>query len=69
MSRLWGLISSMQLIVLMPLMSISLPANVQLLYLFIKDNLNFQILPLDLSSYGILDFTNTTNDHAYTRQF
>jgi hypothetical protein len=28
MSRLWGMISSMQLIVLMPLMSVSLPGNV-----------------------------------------
>jgi hypothetical protein len=48
MSRLWGLIGSMQLIVMMPLMSVNIPGNVQLLYYFINYNMNFQIIPMDL---------------------
>ena len=48
MSRLWGLIGSMQLIVMMPLMSVNMPGNVQLLYYFINYNMNFQIIPMDL---------------------
>ena len=48
MSRLWGMISSMQLIVLMPLISVSIPGNVQLLYYFISYNMNFQVIPMDL---------------------
>ena len=68
MSRLWGMISSMQLIVLMPLMSVSIPGNVQLLYYFISYNMNFQIIPMDLQAYGILEFNQTIDDeHAFTR--
>jgi hypothetical protein len=41
MSRLWGMITSIQLIVLMPLISVDFPANVQLVYVFFSDYLNF----------------------------
>jgi hypothetical protein len=54
MSKLWGLISSMQFIVLLPLMSVRIPANVQLIYYFISYNMNWQIIPMDLEAYGIL---------------
>lgn len=65
MSRLWGLINSIQIIVLMPLISLNFPANVQLVYSFISYNMNFQIVPIDLPAYGILEF-NETEVTAYT---
>jgi hypothetical protein len=68
MSRLWGLINSMQIIVMMPLISVEFPANVQLVYYFLSYNMNFQIIPLDLNAYGILEF-NETADVSFTAQF
>jgi|LauGreDrversion4_2_1035121.scaffolds.fasta_scaffold48137_2 hypothetical protein len=68
MSKLWGLITAMQFIVLFPLMSVRIPANVQLIYYFISFNMNFQVIPMDLQEYGILNFNETFEDHeAYTR--
>lgn len=58
----------MQLIVLVPLTSVDIPANVQLLYYFINDNLNFQIIPIDLNRYGIFEF-DASEDQGYTPQF
>ena len=71
MSKLWGLISSMQFIVLLPLMSVRIPANVQLIYYFISYNMNWQIIPMDLEAYGILSFNEPEEEgaDAYTREF
>ena len=71
MSRLWGLISSMQFIVLLPLMSVRIPANVQLLYNFILFNMNWQIIPMDLQAYGVLAFNETEAEEygAFSREF
>ena len=66
MSRLWGMIGSMQLIVLLPLIKVNIPGNVQLIYYFINYNMNFQIIPMDLESYGIVSFSKKK---AFSREY
>lgn len=55
MTRLWGMINTMQFIVLMPLVSANVPANVYLVFYMIQANLNMQVLPIKLKSILILD--------------
>ena len=44
MNRLWGMIKSLQITLMLPLCLVSMPANVQLLYFFMNSNLNLQFL-------------------------
>lgn len=68
MSRLWGMIDAIQIIVLLPLSSLSFPANVQLVFNFLQNNMNFQIIPVDLNAMGIITF-NYSADVALSEQF
>jgi hypothetical protein len=45
MNQLWSLIKVQQIIFLLPLLLIPMPANVQLLYSFMNQNMNMQIVP------------------------
>jgi hypothetical protein len=68
MTRLWGMITSMQIIVLMPLLSVDIPQNIHLVYQFISGNMNFQMVPFDLEEMGIFYF-NETNDRSFSPYF
>lgn len=51
MSRLWGMIKSIQIILMFPLTLVDIPANVQLLYFFMTYNFNMELVPLDDLSF------------------
>jgi hypothetical protein len=58
------MINALQLILLIPLFSLSFPANVQLCFSILIDISNFNVLP---SSAGIFKFTGT--DEGYNGNF
>jgi hypothetical protein len=61
MNRLWGIIMSVQIILVFPLILVDIPSNVQLLYFFMNQNMNMQILPLDSLSFKFLDFESANS--------
>jgi hypothetical protein len=47
MSRIWGMIKSLQIILLFPLALVNIPPNVQLLYFFMTYSCNTELVPSD----------------------
>lgn len=60
MSRLWGMIKSIQIILMFPLTLVEIPANVQLLYFFMTYNFNMELVPLDSLSFQFMDFESSS---------
>lgn len=54
MSKLWGVIKSLQIILLLPLTLVDIPPNVQLLYFFMNSNFNIEIVPSATLNFGFL---------------
>jgi len=59
MNLLWGMVNALQLIVVMPLLSIKMPANASSLLLMIMGIANFEVLPTDDIFGTIFNFTDT----------
>ncbi len=57
LQMLWGMINVMQLIVKMPLMNVTFPANAVTFYTFISDIASFDLLPMDKINAKIFNFT------------
>lgn len=47
LSLLWNIFNTLQLVIAMKLVLISMPANVELIYELIEETVNFQIIPKD----------------------
>ena len=47
MQLLWGMVNTLQLIIHMNMLSVLMPANVQLFFSLIVDIVNFKIVPTD----------------------
>lgn len=58
LQMLWGMINVMQLIVKMPLMNVTFPANAVTFYTFITDIASFDLLPMDKINSVIFHFTD-----------
>ncbi|TNV74823.1 hypothetical protein FGO68_gene10275 [Halteria grandinella] len=56
MSRLWGNINSIQIVLQLPLCSVRMPANVQLIYYFIQYNFNIELIQLDFIDFQSVFF-------------
>ena len=69
MNTFWGIIKSVQIILLYPLILVDIPPNVQLLYFFMNQNLNIQILPLDFLIFKFLDFESANSSTAQSLAF
>ena len=54
MSKLWGLIKPLQIILLLPMTLADFPPNVQLLYYFMNSNFNVELVPTTSLSFGYL---------------
>lgn len=54
MNRLWGVIKSLQIILLLPLTLVDIPPNVQLLYFFMNSNFNIQLVPSTTLSFSFM---------------
>jgi hypothetical protein len=54
MSKLWGVIKSLQIILFLPLTTADFPSNVDLLYYFMNSNFNIEIVPSTSLSFGYL---------------
>lgn len=54
MSRLWGMIKSIQIILMFPLTLVDIPPNVKLLYFFMTYNFNMDMLTIDYLSFKFL---------------
>jgi hypothetical protein len=54
MNKLWGVIKSLQIILLLPLTRAHIPPNVQLLYYFMNSNFNIEIVPSTTLSFSFL---------------
>ena len=55
MNRLWGVIKSLQVILLLPLTLVDIPPNVQLLYFFMNSNFNIQLVPSSTLSFAFMN--------------
>lgn len=53
MQLLWGMVNTLQLIIHMNMLSVLMPANVQLFFSLIVDIVNFKIVPTDKIITGI----------------
>ena len=72
MSRLWGLIKTLQIILLLPLTLVDIPANVQLLYFFMTYNFNLEFLNLDALKFKFITIEDTytqESDRVYNDKF
>ena len=71
MNRLWGMIKSIQIILMFPLTLIDIPANVQLIYYFMTYNCNLQLIPIDAYLFTLLDFgsLNDPNEIPFNDKF
>jgi|LauGreDrversion4_2_1035121.scaffolds.fasta_scaffold32681_1 hypothetical protein len=56
MNKLWGVVKSLQIILLLPLTLVDIPQNVKLLYFFMNSNFNLQLVPSSSLSFSFLPF-------------
>mmetsp|Transcript_39890 Transcript_39890/g.29426 ORF Transcript_39890/g.29426 Transcript_39890/m.29426 type:complete len:103 (+) Transcript_39890:99-407(+) len=59
LSLLWGMINALQIIVNIPLFTISFPANAKMFYSFIVSIATFDIIPMDKIEEKFFSFTKT----------
>ena len=64
MSKLWGVIKSLQIILLLPMTTADFPANVQLLYYFMSSNFNIELVPSKSLSFGYLSMYGGSYESA-----
>ena len=69
MSKLWGMIRSLQIILFLPLTLVNMPPNVQLLYFFMTYNFNFYFIPLGSISLNMLSFGSKEAESPFNDQF
>mmetsp|Transcript_42755 Transcript_42755/g.41107 ORF Transcript_42755/g.41107 Transcript_42755/m.41107 type:complete len:105 (-) Transcript_42755:753-1067(-) len=66
LSFLWGMINALQIIVNIPLFTISFPANAKMFYSFIVGIATFDVIPMEAIQEKFFSFTET---EAKNQQF
>lgn len=71
MNRLWGMIKSLQVTLMLPLCQVWMPANVQMLYFFMNYNLNLQLFSLSFLDFTFLTYLSQSypEERAFSDHF